>query len=132
MTSTIDTELEAFIEQCIDALSHQVQGDWGPLPAMWSRVDDVAILGAIGSHAQGLRDVRTHLLGAARQLDWAELSVERLLTTASGDLAVTVVLEHMRRPPREPRTRTCPRPGVPPRIGRVAADPSPRQPGDGG
>ena len=26
MTSTIDTELEAFIEQCIDALSHQVQG----------------------------------------------------------------------------------------------------------
>ena len=42
MTSTIDTELEAFIEQCIDALSHQVQGDSQPLLAMWSRADVAA------------------------------------------------------------------------------------------
>jgi ketosteroid isomerase-like protein len=30
-------------------------------------------------------------------LDWTDLSVERLLTTASDDLALTVVLEHMTR-----------------------------------
>lgn len=64
---------------------------------MWSHADDLAILAAIGSHAQGWSDVRTHLLGAARSLNWTNLSVERLLTTASESLAVTVVLEHMTR-----------------------------------
>jgi hypothetical protein len=133
MTSTIDTELESFIERCMAALSHQVQGDSQPLLAMWSRADDVAILGAIGSHAQGWEDVRTHLLGAARQLDWTELSVERPLTTTSGDLAVTSrARAHAPPARRASHAHSAHDPGVPPRIGRVAADPSPRQPGDGG
>jgi ketosteroid isomerase-like protein len=78
------------------------------LPALWSHADDVSILGAIGSYAQGWDDVRTHLLGAVRHLDSTELSVEFVLTTASADLAVTVVLERMIRRAGEPRTRTLP------------------------
>ena len=91
------TELEEFVERCLEGLSHQVKGDAGPFLAVWSHADDVAILGAVGSYAQGWDNVRAHLLGTSRSLDWSDLSVERLLTTACADLAVTVVLEHMTR-----------------------------------
>ena len=74
-----------------------MQGNSEPFLEVWSHADDVAILGAVGSYAQGWENVRTHLLGASRSLDWTDLTMEPLLTTASGDLAVTVVLEHMTR-----------------------------------
>jgi ketosteroid isomerase-like protein len=90
-------ELEEFVKQCLEGLSHQVQGNPGPFLAVWSQADDVAILGAVGSYAQGWDNVRAHLLGTSKSLDWIDLTVERLLTTASDDLAVTVVLEHMTR-----------------------------------
>jgi ketosteroid isomerase-like protein len=106
-TAPADAELEEFVQHCFDGLSHQVQGDSGPFLEVWSHADDVAILGAVGSYANGWDDVRAHLLGASRSLDWTELSVERLLTTASGELAVTVVLEHMtRNAEEEPSRRT--------------------------
>jgi ketosteroid isomerase-like protein len=104
---SLDTELEEFIKRCRDGLSHQVQGDSTPFLEVWSHADDVAILGAVGSLARGWDDVRRHLLGASRSLDWTELSVERLLTSASGALAVTVMLEHMTREVQgEPGSRT--------------------------
>ncbi len=96
-TTSLDTELEEFVKRCLDGLSHQVQGDSAPFLEVWSHADDVAILGAVGSYSQGWDNVRTHLLGASRSLDWTDLSVERLLTAASAELAVTVVLEHMTR-----------------------------------
>jgi ketosteroid isomerase-like protein len=91
----INAELEEFVRQCLDGLDHQVRGNSGPFLKMWSHGDDVAILGAIGSHAEGWEHVRTHLLGAAKSLDWTALTVERLLTTASDGLAVTVAIERM-------------------------------------
>jgi ketosteroid isomerase-like protein len=98
---------ERFLERCIEGLEQQVSGDSGPFLEVWSRTDDVAILGAVGSHAEGWDDVRLHLLGASRTLDWTSLSVERLLTVLAGDLAVTVMLEHMARDgEQEPHTRT--------------------------
>jgi ketosteroid isomerase-like protein len=93
----LDAELEAFVTRCIEGLSHQVRGDSPPFQAAWSHADDATILGAIGSYSQGWDDVSTHLFGASRSLDWSDLSVERLLSVESGDLAVTVVLEHMTR-----------------------------------
>jgi ketosteroid isomerase-like protein len=106
-TTSLDTELEEFVKRCLDGLSHQVQGNSAPFLEVWSHADDVAILGAIGSYAQGWDNVRTHLLGASRSLDWIGLSVDRLLTAASGELAVTVVLEHMtHKVDGEPASRT--------------------------
>jgi ketosteroid isomerase-like protein len=106
-TSGADDGLEKFVEQCLEGLSDQVKGNSQPFLDVWSHADDVAILGAIGSHAEGWENVRTHLLGAATSLDWSGLSVERLITTASGDLAVTVVLEQMTRDSADgPETRT--------------------------
>ena len=76
--SAVETELEEFVKRCLDGLSHQVQGDSAPFLEVWSHADDVAILGAVGSYSQGWDKVTAHLLGAARSLDWTELSVERL------------------------------------------------------
>jgi ketosteroid isomerase-like protein len=105
--SFVDTDLEKFVVHCLDGLSHQVQGNSEPFLEVWSHADDVAILGAVGSYAQGWDNVRKHLLGASRSLDWSGLSVEGLLATASGNLAVTVVLEHMTRDVQgEPASRT--------------------------
>jgi len=96
-TPSLDTVLAEFVRRCLDGLSHQVQGDSEPFLEVWSHADDVAVLGAVGSYAQGWDSVRTHLLGASKSLDWTDLTVQPLLATASGDLAVTVVLEHMSR-----------------------------------
>ncbi|HTX30436.1 MAG TPA: DUF4440 domain-containing protein [Solirubrobacteraceae bacterium] len=107
MTPPIEPELEEFVKRCLEGLSHQVQGNSEPFLEVWSHADDVAILGAVGSYAQGWEAVRAHLLGASKSLDWTGLSVERLLTAASGELAVTVVLEHMTRSVEgEPGSRT--------------------------
>jgi len=102
-----EDDFERFVECCVEGLAHQVAGDSGPFLAVWSHAGDVAILGAAGSHAQGWQDVRRHMLGASAALDWTSLSVERLLTLRAGDLAVTVMLEHMAHEgSEEPRTRT--------------------------
>jgi ketosteroid isomerase-like protein len=102
-----ESEFERFLERCIEGLRHQVSGDSEPFLDVWSRTDDVAILGAVGSHTEGWDNVRRHLLGASQSLDWTSLSVERLLTVLAGDLAVTVMLEHMARDTdEEPRNRT--------------------------
>jgi ketosteroid isomerase-like protein len=104
---SLDAEFEDFVHRCLDGLSHQVQGNSAPFLEVWSHADDVAILGAVGSYAQGWDNVRMHLLGASRSLDWTGLSVDRLLTTASGELAVTVIREHMTREVEgEPASRT--------------------------
>lgn len=90
-------EIEDFIRRCQEGLSHQVRGDSEPFLECWSHADDVAILGAIGSHARGWEDVRTHLLGASRSLNWTSLQVQDISTHFGDWLAVWVGLEHMSR-----------------------------------
>jgi ketosteroid isomerase-like protein len=102
----MDPQLEDFIRECEDGLRHQVQGNSEPFLAVWSQAADVAILGAIGSYAHGWHDVRAHLLGAARSLDWTEVAVERVLTQAADGLALSVALERMTRHAPEPTART--------------------------
>jgi hypothetical protein len=41
--------------------------------------------------------VKTHLLGAAKTLNWTSLAVERIVTTVVDGLGVSVVLERMTR-----------------------------------
>jgi len=98
-TVSIDAEreLEEFIARCEDGLRHQVSGDSGPFLEVWSRAEDIAILGAIGSHAHGWQDVRTHILAAATTLNWTHVSIQRLLTIVDDAVAITVTLENMSR-----------------------------------
>jgi len=90
-------ELAAFIERCQDGLRHQVRGDSGPFLEVWSRADDVAILGAIGSYARGWDDVESHLRAASSLLNWTTVTIERIVTFSTHDLAVSVEIERMTR-----------------------------------
>ena len=74
-----------------------MRGHSEPFLECWSHADDVAILGAAGSHARGWAQVRTHLLGASRSLDWTSLQVEDISTHLGEWLVVWVGLEHMTR-----------------------------------
>jgi ketosteroid isomerase-like protein len=91
------SELEEFMLRCQEGLRHQVGGESEPLLELWSHAGDVAILGAIGSYARGWESVRTHLLGAAKSLNWTQLTLENVLSTAGEELAVSVNLERMTR-----------------------------------
>src|ERR1700722_11884686 len=91
------TELEEFIRQCHDGLAHQLQGNSGPFLELWSHADDVAILGAIGSYARGWEDVKAHIRGAAKTLNWTRLAVEPIVTNAADELGLSVTLERMTR-----------------------------------
>jgi hypothetical protein len=96
-TTNAAADLDDFIRRCQDGLRHQVQGDSEPFLEVWSHADDVAILGAIGSHARGWEDVKIHVLAASKLLNWTSVSVERIVTIVADELAVTVVLERMTR-----------------------------------
>jgi ketosteroid isomerase-like protein len=98
------TELETFIRQCHDALADQVQGNSGPFLELWSHADDFTILGAIGSYARGCEDVKAHIQGAAKTLNWTRLAVEPIVTTAARGLGVSVTLERMTRGKQDART----------------------------
>ena len=90
-------ELEAFIRRCQDGLAHQLGGNSAPFLELWSHADDVAILGAIGSYARGWDDVKTHILGAAKTLNWTSLAVEPVVTSVADGLGLSVALERMTR-----------------------------------
>jgi hypothetical protein len=105
-TQQQQAELENFIRETEEGVRHQVQGDSEPLLALWSQAQDIAILGAIGTYARGWDDVRTHILGAARSLNWTTFGVERLVTQKADGLAVSVILEHMTRETGDPLART--------------------------
>lgn len=96
-TRSDDSELDRFIRRCQEGLGHQVHGESAPFLACWSHADDVAILGAVGSYARGWESVKSHLLGAAKRLNWTGLAVQSIVTIVGDGLAVSVGLEHMTR-----------------------------------
>jgi ketosteroid isomerase-like protein len=101
-----EDDFQQFLVRCGEAVAHQVGGESGPFLALWSRGDDVAILGALGSCVRGWERVRAHLLGASRRLDWSTWAGETMASQVSGDLAYSVGLERMTRPNEEPKERT--------------------------
>lgn len=97
MSGRSNEEFNKFVDQCRSALSQQVAGHTEPFQALWSRADDVVLMGALGSHSVGWDDVSTALSFASSQLDFGNWSAENLLTGVADDLAFTVDLEHMNR-----------------------------------
>jgi SnoaL-like domain len=88
-------EFDKFIDRCHLALSLQVSGHTDPFQALWSRAEDVVLMGAAGSHAIGWEEVSAGLTWASAHLDFADWRVENLLTDVNDRLAFTVELEHM-------------------------------------
>jgi SnoaL-like domain len=90
-------DFEKFINVCHLALSQQVSGHTDSFQALWSRSDDVVLMGAAGSHAVGWAQVSASLTWASEHLDFTGWHVENLLRSADDKLAFTVDLEHMSR-----------------------------------
>jgi ketosteroid isomerase-like protein len=88
-------EFEEFIATCRKAVSQQVSGHTESFQALWSRADDVVLMGAAGSHALGWEKVSASLTWASEHLDFTGWHVENLLTSVNGKLAFTCDLEHM-------------------------------------
>lgn len=95
MTENQLREFENFIDLCHAALSEQVNGHTHSFQALWSRSDNVVLMGAAGSHAVGWDDVSASLTWASEHLDFTDWHVENLLTSINDKLAFTVELEHM-------------------------------------
>jgi ketosteroid isomerase-like protein len=95
--AAMDKDFETFVGLCREAVAQQVSGRTGAFQALWSRDDDVVLIGAAGSHQKGWHDVSERLSWASQHLNFGGFHVENLLTSVSGDLAFTVDLEHMSR-----------------------------------
>ena len=96
MTTTTD-DFAAFVDTCRDAVAQQVSGRTAAFQSLWSRGDDVVLLGAAGSHQQGWHKVSERLTSASERLNFEGFHVENLLAIVSGEIAFTVDLEHMSR-----------------------------------
>ena len=97
MTTTTDQDFHAFLDTCRNAVAQQVGGRTEAFQSLWSRGDEVVLIGAAGSHQKGWHDVSERLSWASQHLNFGGFHVESLLASDSGDLAFTVDLEHMSR-----------------------------------
>jgi hypothetical protein len=97
VSSRTDQEFSTFVDLCGEAVAEQVAGRTDAFHALWSREEDVVLIGAAGSHQQGWHDVSARLPWTSSHLNFGGFHVENLLTSVSGALAFTVDLEHMDR-----------------------------------
>ncbi len=88
---------EAFVTRCRQALVDLAAGHPEPYKALWSRADDVLIIGAFGGHERGWNEVMARLDWASKGIKSTDVAVENLSTVVHGDLAFTVDLERMTR-----------------------------------
>ena len=51
--ATTDKDFETFLEVCRKAVADQVSGRTEAFQSLWSRNDDVVLIGAAGSHQRG-------------------------------------------------------------------------------
>ncbi len=82
---------------CQQALGELVEARPEPFKALWSRAEDVVIMGAFGGYERGWEQVSARLDWAAKGIASTAHSVENVVTVVGDDLAYTVDLEHMTR-----------------------------------
>ena len=83
--------------KCQAALGELVQGKPETFKALWSRSDDVVIMGAFGGFERGWQEVADRLDWASAGIGASGRRVENVVTIVGEDLACTVDLEHMER-----------------------------------
>jgi ketosteroid isomerase-like protein len=92
------------------ALDDLVEGRPEPFKALWSRADDVVIMGAFGGYERGWDQVSARLDWAAAGIKATGRAAENIVTVIGDNLACTVDLEHMTRHAGDdptPRTLRC-------------------------
>jgi SnoaL-like domain len=88
---------ERFMTACRHAQQEMGAGRPEPFKALWSRSDDVAIMGGFGGYERGWEQVSARLDWASKGIAATGRSEENIVTVVGEDLAYTVDLEHMTR-----------------------------------
>lgn len=86
-----------FLERCHDALRQHTGGNPRPYLDLWSRADDVSLMGGVGGHQVGIDAVSELLTAAAKTLNYETWSAENLATGFDETLGFTVELERLTR-----------------------------------
>jgi ketosteroid isomerase-like protein len=96
-TGNDDAEAAEFLERCHHALRQHTSGNPRPYLDLWSDADDVSLMGGVGGHHVGLKQVSELLTAAAKTLNYETWDAENLVTYFGGTLGFTVELEHLTR-----------------------------------
>ena len=97
MTDRQDADAVEFLERCHDALGQHTGGNPGPYLELWSRAEDVSLMGGVGGHQVGIAAVSDLLTAAAKTLNYTTWNAENLVTSFSDTLDFTVELERLTR-----------------------------------
>ena len=90
-------EFREFLERCHDALRQHTGGNPRPYLELWSRANDVSLMGGVGGHQVGIDAVTELLTAAAKTLNYETWSAENLVTDFDDTLGFTVELELLTR-----------------------------------
>lgn len=103
----MESDWDNFISRCQGALGDLVEGRPEPFKALWSRADDVVIMGAFGGYERGWEQVSARLDWASAGIKATNRAAQNIVTVVGHNLAYTVDLEHMtRHAGSEPKPRT--------------------------
>jgi ketosteroid isomerase-like protein len=92
---TPSDEFGGMIDKVIAAMKRLVSGDAEPYQLLWSRREDVTVLGGFGGYALGWEQVSENTRFAAARFGGAKsFEVKMLSSGMSGELAYTVWIEH--------------------------------------
>ena len=86
-----------FLERCHVALGQHTGGNPRPYLELWSRADDVSLMGGVGGHQVGIDKVSELLTAAAKTLNYTTWRAENLVTYFGDELGFTVELERLTR-----------------------------------
>ncbi len=95
--STVDTDAAEFVQRCHAALRQHTSGNPRPFLELWSRADDVSLMGGVGGHQVGIDAVSELLTAAARTLNYETWDAETLAAGFGDELGFTVELERLTR-----------------------------------
>jgi ketosteroid isomerase-like protein len=94
---TLDTDAAQFMQRCHVALRQHTSGNPRPFLDLWSRAEDVSLMGGVGGHQVGIDAVSALLTAAARTLDYETWDAETLAASFDDELGFTVELERLTR-----------------------------------
>ena len=75
------------------ALNSALQGDLGPLGAVWSHRPDVSDLGGVGGRALGWNEVRTNFQNMGRLYPAGQITPQDTMVVVSGEMGYSVCNE---------------------------------------
>ncbi len=94
---TVTGDGAEFVQRCHAALRQHTGGNPRPFLELWSRADDVSLMGGVGGHQVGIDAVSELLTAAARTLNYETWEADTLAAGFDDELGFTVELEHLTR-----------------------------------